>query len=1205
METKDYGEIFCQAVDEIVSQRIDGIKFDSTILCAIVDDSWRDTGKYIVTHNGGVTKFEAFSDNTNYRNNNNVYVQIPGGDWDQQKIIIAKKTDKTEEPYIYKKPFSSLVDITGNLIRSDIEPKVTGLVANQNYGEIPDNQECVINLWSYNLNDSDAIYREEGAPYAAYTRLGIQAGFQSWLNTFYTTTGDKEIDSVNRAVTCGKYGLRLIVTPKREQVVSITEQSKKQANYILELSSDDMNGNPYNFDSFYTQQKLFDISSVGEIEKLQLQFYEVTGSFKDNEGYLIPDKDFLDNIIMPNLYVNDIYITLGYDANEFDTEMVQLYTLDESTYSRTADPLTNNHKKLQIRWIHKMEDGSYKSITPSDNIGVYEVYWYRHQLGAPSADEYSGVYWKMLSSQSVDADNNFSYEIYDDDWKTYNLTCDIGYNRQPSYFTSWSIPDVTLQQEEYKVIIIYNKTPYRSNVLTFQNKDEVVSGPTVDAVQALSINCEDNTYGNYRIYNQGNSLLDASQSAIKRQWKLYFKSSTSKNDNSITTPLVEAEQIEWIIPLTKTMIVMDMSKSTDFYTYDYDEDNKPIRVHIFRYGEKANKYQLKDNTLTYRIKGYYSQSYSDNTIQCKVIKDKITYTTTKEMTFGVAGTTGTDCTFILDFDNGVTAVSPEDRNNQVSVSVTARLYDYENREVDLSSYAEKIIWSWKTSDGLIEIGGGSTGISKNLVYRGSSSLEYSYNILQAKLTGWGNYDLVAYLPIPIRKDITRNYISGTTQVIYNSDGGLIDYFKNPYILYTNTEPTEGIVWSIKNKNSGEENSNTTTKDEYNKYTPVIKNPKNSNEYYLSPLSFYVEESCKEVCVIAKNGNTILWSQPLLIMMNKYPSAMINEWDGELNVGALDKGTILAPRLVAGMKDNNNKFSGVMLGNWSESVSDASLTNSLTGLYGYDKGEQSYAFKQDGTAFIGKSGKGRIEFNGTEGIIESSGYKTGHGMSINLQNNLIEGKYKNNTVFKLDGGNGADLNTYFEIKNENNKTLMSVGNSSYYLQSDNYNSSNNTGTYLNLNDGELITNNGTFNGQIYIYYSGTNDKYWWSDNNTTRKTTLNAVLDEINNNINRLDSTVASIKEIQAWQNTQISRINQGVAAFSDLSYYFGLGYGDQGQRTITMQSYMGGEIQLGYSVNFYGHDVQVHTNLNIESGYTLKLGGETLYDYIIKICDSR
>lgn len=1188
MENKDYGEIFCQAVDEIVGQRLEAVKFDQTILCTIVDDSWRDTGKYIVSNNGGTTKFEAFSENTDYRNNNNVYVQVPSGDWDQQKIIIGKKTDKADESYIYKKPFSSLVDITGNLIAGNIERKATGLIANNGIvktesGKVSADQglkEYAIDLWTYNVVKSEAICKEEGVAQSGYTRLGIQAGFQSWLNTFYTSTGNDSIDSVPRAVVQGKYGLRLIITPKRESVVSVVEDEEnfKSANYILELNTDDMNGNPYDFTSFYIQQKLFDISSIGEIEQIKLQFYETTGSFVDSEGYYISDTDFLGNSITPNLYVNDVYISLGYDVDEFDTEMVQIYTLDPTTYSRTADPATNNHKKLQLRWIHKLDDGTYKSITSADDIGGYEVRWYRYQLGAASADEYSGVYWKYLSIQTSEAN-----VIQDPDWEFYNINNkDVEFFRYPGSFYSWAIPDTTLQQEQYKAIILYNGKPYRSNVITFQNKDEVVSAPTVDAVQALSINCEDGTYGNYRIYNNGNSLLDFSQSSVKRQWKAYFKSALEEVDeNNPNCELIEAEQIEWIIPLAKTMIVLDNLPDSDtfdednnpYYSYDYDASGQKIRIHIFNYGNPNRGYDISgSNTLTYRIKGYYSQTYSDNTIQCKIIKDKITYTATKEMTFGVAGTTGTDCTFILDFDNGITAVTNETNN---AITITARLYDYENNEVDISS--KTIKWSWKVNQTLFKIVE-ADGLAKYQIeiQRNSNTVptnKANYAILKAEMTDWGDFPLVAYLPIPLRSKVSYDYISGTTQVIYNSNGELIDYFKNPYILYDNTTAVNNVAWEVINGISGEDI-----------YTPK-KTTNKSGEQYLTPLSFYVDNACQQVCVVGTTSDGGYWSQPILIMINRYPSAMVNQWDGKLKIDE-ENGWILSPRLVAGKKESNNTFSGVMLGDFSSDKEvEASLTSTDTGLYGYDHGEQAYAFKQDGTAFIGKSDLGRIEFDGNSGRITSAGYKLDgsqkNGMLIDLKNNLIDAQKQGQSIFKL-----SQDEPYLQINNLNKQTLMQVGNSNYYLQSSNYDESTNKGTHFDLYNGNFITNSGTFNGDIWIYYG--NRRVDWATG-TNNKTTLNSILDQINSNITMLNNQVKAMSEVQS--NLTIA-LRQSTAAINDLSYYFGLGTGDKGQKTIMMTTYEGASVQVGNNIVLRCRNaIDIYYN---GVGYELK-------DFILKV----
>ena len=68
-ELKDYGQLFCEAVDTIVKERLSGIKFDSTILCTIVDDKDKAQGKYVVSYSDA--KFEAYSlSETKYNINN-------------------------------------------------------------------------------------------------------------------------------------------------------------------------------------------------------------------------------------------------------------------------------------------------------------------------------------------------------------------------------------------------------------------------------------------------------------------------------------------------------------------------------------------------------------------------------------------------------------------------------------------------------------------------------------------------------------------------------------------------------------------------------------------------------------------------------------------------------------------------------------------------------------------------------------------------------------------------------------------------------------------------------------------------------------------------------------------------------------------------------------------------------------------------------
>ena len=55
----DYGEIFCSAVDEIITSKLQDLQYDITKLCTIVDDTYSNQGKYTVSD--GTAKYDAFS----------------------------------------------------------------------------------------------------------------------------------------------------------------------------------------------------------------------------------------------------------------------------------------------------------------------------------------------------------------------------------------------------------------------------------------------------------------------------------------------------------------------------------------------------------------------------------------------------------------------------------------------------------------------------------------------------------------------------------------------------------------------------------------------------------------------------------------------------------------------------------------------------------------------------------------------------------------------------------------------------------------------------------------------------------------------------------------------------------------------------------------------------------------------------------------
>ena len=995
----DLGEIFCEAVDTIIKERIAEISFDKTVLCEIIDDSRRDKGQYIVIMND-TAKFEAYSTDTSYRNRQAVYVQIPGGDWNQQRIIIGRKVDDNVEPYVYNRPFSRLIDVSGNLLGDGSVFAADGLLANS-----PDKE--YINLWTYNIPEEESKIKDFGDSFSGFTRLGIQAGFKATLNPFYDENG------VQKLVSQGEYGLRLLVYIEEE----ITADGKEPEPYVITLNQEDMNGSPYEFNTFFSQEKVMDVSSISKIKAMKLQFYQKAGSFKDKNGMLLPHTGFLNKPLSPNLFVNNIKLSLGYDTEAFNKEKIEIYSADSLTYSGLVK---DNVKSIHARWIHRQNDNSFISVAERDNIN-FEIRWYRYKLGEAGADQYSGVYWTALATQVFD-ETGLSFKIQDKDWLAHN-EANKNDERFPDFLSAYLFPNFNQSTERVKAVLLYNNEVFYSNILEFTNQNEILNTPTIEAVQALSLKCDDNTHGNYRLYGSTGMLIDIAQSHQVRTITPYFLPH-SQNDASMADILIDAEQIEWVVPGTNTMIVMDENARSGT---QLSEDGF---YHIMRRGETVGSIEGV-NTLQYRINAYYTQFYNNNTITCKVTKGGIIYTATKTLTFGEAGTSGSKASLVLSFQNNVNAVT---LGSNTATIVAAKLYDFENNEIDISQY--KVSWSWKTKNSdLVELIGESS--QKDLMYIASdttkpyceikpmtdATMKPNYHVLQAVIEDWDPYRLIAYLPIPIRETEKYSYIGGMTRITYSSSGELIDYFNNPYILYDRygnkvlDEKGEELDWTsggVKTRDDGALLDDTffylhNPISEEKPYTPIIYKSqihipvKDENgtiidskdggiQYVLQPIKIYVEDSCQYLCVTAKDSieNKILWSQPVLITQDKYTISTLSEWDGSLIVDK-EENSIQSASVVAGKKEDDNTFTGIILGDYKDK---SNLLN--TGLYGFKNGVQTFGFKDDGTAFIGGNNS-RLLFDGTESTIKSNSYENKGGMLLDFDDGFIKIKYPGATL----------------------------------------------------------------------------------------------------------------------------------------------------------------------------------------------------------------
>lgn len=209
-------------------------------------------------------------------------------------------------------------------------------------------------------------------------------------------------------------------------------------------------------------------------------------------------------------------------------------------------------------------------------------------------------------------------------------------------------------------------------------------------------------------------------------------------------------------------------------------------------------------------------------------------------------------------------------------------------------------------------------------------------------------------------------------------------------------------------------------------TPEDQKNKQIKEYeiYVSPADIYSGEYCNNLVrariYSSKNEydllNPLMLAEiriPICLMLNTYGLSSLNAWDGthiEINE---DENYILAPQIGAGEKNENNQFTGIVMGKATtyDKVNDKgeSIENTSIGLLGYADGKQSiWLDAKSGKAVFGlpedqatpdnRYNEGRIELNpgGTSSI---GNWKIGSRLLYNIvvngdQNSsgVLSGKY---------------------------------------------------------------------------------------------------------------------------------------------------------------------------------------------------------------------
>lgn len=1004
----DYGEIFCEAVEEVIRNELRGLNFDLTRVCQVDNIDERSKGIYWVSTDSA--KFKAYSSNTTYEVGDTVYVVIPNNDNTQQKIITAKKVTDTPQDITYVMPFTGLTDITGNLIKSS---KEISRLANSvlKYDDVP--------IWTYNKLE------------AGYSHLGIKASFRS---------------SVKDAIK-GSYGLRI------DLIINNNNEERKMASYYLD--SKDMYGNPYSYNGYFEQQKVFDISDIPAFNMIKIYFYQ-SADFRNANEELIAHSDPFGNSLNPNLFVNNLYLCLGYDTDEVQTEGLLLYTGDETLYGDSPEKV-----KIQWRFIHQLKNKKIQLITEADDLPEdYEIVLYKYNKEA-SRDILAGQGWVPIKDEQNNILTNFNSYIF--------------------------TPDSAKEGDKFKAIIKYdNRVLYESNILEFINKIDLVGAKINRLINNFQINCLDKSNGIYNLYGSGDVVLNPKDATKTRKLVPVFLN----NDN--IEVINEVDQVKWIVPAKNTMINLKVDQedlvkiegmeinNVEDYILEYIKREQELGENIKNYYLYKDYYYIfffnpkkdSDQQIKYTINKDLISSYSNNTITCQVTQGNLKPITKKDFSFSYA-VTG-DYKVVLEIEDEEKEFILSEEGKEEVKKINLKFFNPQGEEIPIDGDVNEIKWTWwkESTENTpspynhifqMEVPNGTRNknikISLSDYGKTLNEIDVCYDTICAEVT-YKSFKFYGYLPLTIKDEIIET-LQGGTEIVYTETGELNyskenfnlifkDLFNGKYTEEQIKELTNTFRFEVRStydrykNNTFEEDIFKPVIDVLNQLCPVETNAENLNASYC--IKAYMTQNGTEKCV---------WSQPLMALINNSQNLSNNTKESgrslDLNIKNPDPGkesqknqiNVISSTISYGEPtdvEGNQGYTGIVLGKVSQQ--DETKDQAQFGLYGIQNNDITFAIRQKGDAYFKgtvKAGSGNIGgWNITsEGLVyEVEGISVGIiPKTIKLDDGtVIPGIQLGNALLTPGADNviqitGTDINkslvSVIETNDAQNKTLWNL------------------------------------------------------------------------------------------------------------------------------------------------------------------------------------
>lgn len=790
----DYAENLCEAMKIIFEKQIKQLSFDITIDATVVDATNAKNGMYVVSHDGAT--FTAYSTDASFKEKDVVMVTVPQGNYDNQKMIIGKQVDKDKEekPITYQSPFSQITNLSGNLIYGNIEEK--GLLANGGIGKSGNEQTAAQIILIKELKSSDNTLSEEYQS-NGYTRIGLRADFSTWLNEFN--------------VVSGNYGLILTLKFKNPDITDPEENSTITAIYTFDSS--EFFGDIYNFETYYNQEAIFDISDYSNypIQSITLEAYQKDNFKVSNGSDLSYENEFFDNSFKPsdNIFIKDPFICLGTSIGEFKKDTANIMTTSTSIYNNSDNP-NNDIKDLKLKWTH--QDLNSKDIYVVQNGSTpanYEIRWYKFKLGEKSPDEFMDAHWVRLYCKKEEGSDDYYLEENNNQINNINKV-NVKFQPDRNNQTEQIRVVILRKDENNNALLFVAQTP----IITFNNNQQILPDIEYIDANALGIQFDDIEKGKYYYYDKTGKKMSSKEKNPEHILKAVFDNNTNlENKGDLTNQTYTS--IKWIFPKNNTMIIpLDPggknilesqsgqpieNNISPNYTVNINENNYEI---LF---ENENAESILE-TMTYKIDDNFSFNKSRNTVYLEVVINGQTYISSATMFFGTAGTSGSEYTIIVEWSVGI-PVFDINKDNE-TLTGTVKLLDLNFEEVVLNSnaiYNYNLKYSLSKNSNIGLICQSENNSPNQSIFTISKTNNINMNdlyILEIKLTNFGNYDLITNYPIALKNTIKDeneeelvkiNSITGATMVRYASDGTITPDDNNPYSISFQTKENNNFV----------------------------------------------------------------------------------------------------------------------------------------------------------------------------------------------------------------------------------------------------------------------------------------------------------------------------------------------------------------------------------------------------------------------------